>query len=80
MKRLAIDFEHESRVWWNSGGQELWDGITDGFDEFSVVLDDFLAESWLTGAETIDGWRDGHENAPHPVRVSEVAEDEEVAR
>ncbi|MCH2173337.1 hypothetical protein MK489_21395 [Myxococcota bacterium] len=80
MKRLAIDFEHRSRVWWEAGGQELWDGITDGFDEFSVVLDDSLAESWLSGAEAIEGWNDGHESAPHPIRLSDVADDEEVPR
>ena len=32
MVRLAIDFEHPSRTWWEKGGQELWDGITEGFD------------------------------------------------
>ena len=43
MTRLSVDFEHASRTWWESGGQELWDGITEGFDGSSVVLDDDLA-------------------------------------
>ena len=32
MIRLAIDFENPSRTWWESGGQELWDGIAEAFD------------------------------------------------
>ena len=34
--RLKIDFEHPSRVWWESGGQELWEGAAEGFDATQV--------------------------------------------
>jgi hypothetical protein len=77
MKRLSVDFEHTSRTWWESGGQELWDGITEGFDGSSVVVDDDLARSWLAEAGRLPGWEDGTEYAPHPIRCSEVDEDEE---
>ena len=40
MIRLSVDFEHSSRTWWEQGGQELWDGISAGFGESVVVLDE----------------------------------------
>ena len=76
MVRLAVDFEHTSRTWWESGGDELWEGITEGFDGSAVVVDEDLAESWLNAARTIEGWDDGPEYAPHPISMSTLAEDE----
>jgi hypothetical protein len=76
MLRLAVDFEHPSREWWQNGGQELWDGITEGFEESSVVLEESLAESWLAEARRIPGWDAGPEYAPHPIRVAAVDPDE----
>jgi hypothetical protein len=78
MTRLSVDFEHTSRTWWESGGQTLWDAITEGFDGSSVVVDDDLARSWLAEASRIAGWDDGHEYAPHPIVARPVDEDEEV--
>jgi hypothetical protein len=75
--RLAIDYEHAARTWWEKGGQELWDGITEGFDGSSVVLDDALAESWLAEARRIPGWDDGPEYAPNPVIAAPVDEETE---
>lgn len=77
MVRLAVDFENTSRRWWEGGGQELWDGITEGFDGHSVVVDESLAESWLTEARKLPGWEGGPEYAPHPVRVLPVEDDDE---
>ena len=77
MLRLSVDFEHPSRTWWEGGGQELWDGITGGFEESSIVVEDSLAKSWLEEAARIPGWDGGPDYAPHPVRVLPVAEDEE---
>lgn len=74
--RLAIDFEHDSRRWWEAGGQELWDAIREGFDGGSVVLEASLAESWLAEAARIPGWDDGPEHAPHPIRAERLADDE----
>ena len=76
MKRLAIDFEFTSRTWWDAGGQDLWDALTEGFDGSGVTVDDHIAESWIAQASALDGWDDGHEYAPHPVRLSEVDEDD----
>jgi len=78
MKKLAIDFEFSSRTWWESGGQDLWDALTEAFDGSGVVVDDDLAESWLAQAQAIEGWDDGPEYAPHPVRLSEVDEEDEA--
>jgi hypothetical protein len=77
MVRLSVDFENTSRTWWERGGQELWDGITEGFDGNSVVLDDSLAKSWLETASALPGWNDGPEYAPNPITVTEVGEFEE---
>jgi len=77
MVRLSIDFEHTSRTWWENGGQELWDGITEDFDGSSVVLDDSLAESWLAEAAKVSGWNDGNEYSPHPIARSSVDEFED---
>ncbi len=74
--RLAVDFEHSSRTWWEAGGQDLWDGITEGFDGSQVVVDDDLAKSWLGAASAIEGWNEGPEYAPHPITQSTLAEDE----
>ena len=78
MKRIAIDFEFSSRTWWERGGQELWDAVTGGFEGSQVDVDDDLAASWLDQAHAIPGWNDGAEYAPHPIRVSAVADDEET--
>jgi hypothetical protein len=77
MVRLSIDFENTSKNWWEQGGQELWDGITEGFDGNSVVVDESLAGSWLETARQIPGWNDGPEYAPNPITVTEVDEFEE---
>jgi hypothetical protein len=76
--KLAVDFEHPSRLWWESGGQELWDGVAEAFDGSSIVLDDPIALSWIEAARKIPGWDAGPEWAPHPVRVSPLAEDEDA--
>ena len=76
MVRLAIDFEFESRVWWENGGQQLWDAIAEGFDGAGLAVDDDLAASWLAQAEQIEGWSDGPEYAPHPVRAVPVDDDD----
>jgi hypothetical protein len=78
MVKLSVDFEHASRTWWESGGRELWEGIT-GDGESGVVLDDDLAESWLREARKVPGWDDGPDYAPHPIAVSPVAPDDELA-
>ena len=78
MLRLAVDFEHPSREWWQNGGQELWDGVTEGFEESSVVLEESVARSWLEEARRIPGWDAGPEYAPHPIRAAAVDPDEEV--
>ena len=77
MVRLSIDFEFSSRTWWEAGGRELWDGIGEGFDGSSVVLDEPLAASWLEQARALPGWDDGAEYAPHPIHLSPVDEDED---
>lgn len=76
MIRLAIDFEFASRTWWDSGGQQLWEALAEGFDGSGVVVDPDLAASWLAQAEQIDGWDDGAEYAPHPVRAVPLDEDD----
>jgi hypothetical protein len=65
--KLAIDYEHSSRLWWESGGQG------------SVVLDEDLASSWLAAAGAIPGWSDGPDYAPHPVAVQALAADDPEA-
>ena len=77
MTRLSVDFEHSSREWWENGGQELWDGIGEDFEENAIVLDDTLAESWLTEARKIAGWDSGPEYAPHPINTGPADEDEQ---
>jgi hypothetical protein len=74
--KLSVDFEHPSRRWWESGGQELWEGLTAGFEETSVVIDDDVASSWLAEAARISGWDDGPPFAPHPIAVQALADDD----
>ena len=76
MVKLAIDFEFVSRTWWENGGQELWDAVCEGFDGSGVLIDQSLAQSWLVQASQIEGWDEGTEYAPHPVRTSAVNEDD----
>jgi len=77
VKKLAIDFEFPSRIWWESGGQELWDAVSEGFGGSAVIVDEHLAASWLEQARALPGWTDGHEYAPHPVRLGDVDPEEE---
>jgi hypothetical protein len=76
--RIAIDYEHESRRWWESGGQDLWDAVLESPGSNDVVLDGSLAESWLSQARAIEGWDDGPEYAPHPLTLQPVDEDADV--
>ena len=78
MIKLAIDFENPAREWWENGGQELWDSITEGFDNNDVAVDESIAQSWLAEAAKIPGWVGGPEFSPHPICLKEVDEDEEV--
>ena len=77
MVRLSVDFECPAHSWWEQGGQDLWDGIAEGFDGSSVVLDESIAKSWLAEAGKLPGWDEGPDYAPHPIRASPVADDEE---
>ena len=36
-----------------------------------------LAESWLTAARAVEGWKGGPDYAPHPITVAPVDEDDE---
>ncbi len=74
--KLSLDFEHPSRQWWDSGGQDLWDGIIEESGASSVVLDDDLANSWLAQARVIPGWDGGPEFAPNPIQSRALAEDD----
>jgi hypothetical protein len=76
MTKLSVDFEFPSRDWWQAGGQELWDGIIEESGASSVVLDDDLANSWLTHARGIPGWDAGPAFAPHPIQFRTLAEDD----
>jgi hypothetical protein len=78
MVRLAIDFENPAREWWESGGRDLWDALIEGFDNNDVVLEQGLAESWLSQAATVAGWDSGPEWAPHPICIKGIDEDEEL--
>ena len=75
MIKLAIDFEHPSRQWWDSGGQELWDGIVEEMGASSVVTDDDIARSWLAQASALPGWDGGPEFAPHPIQSRSLEDD-----
>lgn len=76
--KLLVDFENPGETWWESGGRDLWESLLGGFDESAVVVDESIARSWLAEAARIPGWDGGPEYAPHPVRVTEVAEDEDA--
>ena len=74
MLKLSIDHEFVSRTWWESGGEGLWDAVSDGAG--SVVLEDDIARSWLEQASRLPGWSDGHEYAPHPIAASSLSDDD----
>jgi hypothetical protein len=78
MVRLAIDFENTSQTWWDEGGRDLWEGMLEGFDNNSVLLERSIAESWLAEAAKLPGWEGGPEYSPHPIRIVDVDEDEEL--
>jgi hypothetical protein len=78
MIKIAIDFECPAPEWWEGGGRELWQSLAEGFDNSSVLLDEPIAASVMQHAATLPGWESGHEHAPHPLRLEEVDEDEEL--
>lgn len=77
MKRLKVDFEFTSKIWWTNGGEDLWNGISEGFDGSEIVIEESLAQSWISEARSIPGWDDGSDYAPNPVALADVNEDEE---
>ena len=78
MVRLCIDFENPGSEWWRNGGRELWESVVEGFDNNDALLDRALAESWLAQAGRLPGWSGGPDHSPHPVRLVELNEDEEL--
>ena len=78
MIRLSIDFECSGEEWWENGGRELWESLAEGFDNNDVLLDESIAESVMAQAAQFPGWESGHEHAPHPLRLEDVDEDEEL--
>ena len=78
MVRLAIDFENPGTEWWEGGGRDLWEALSEGFGENAVVVESSIADSWLAQAATLPGWKGGPEFSPHPVCLKESHDDEEV--
>ena len=78
MVRLAIDFENPATDWWENGGRVLWESIIEGFENNAALLERTLAESWIEQASQLPGWDGGPEHSPHPIRVVELDEDEEL--
>jgi len=78
MIKLTIDFECPAREWWDGGGKDLWESVAEGFDNNHVLLDESIAQSVIAQASQFEGWDSGHEHAPHPLRLEEVDEDEEL--
>ncbi len=78
MIKLAIDFENPAPEWWENGGRDLWESITEGFDNNDVAVESSIADSWLAQAATIPGLEGGPEFSPHPICLKEVDEDEVV--
>ena len=78
MIKLAIDFENPAPEWWENGGRDLWESITEGFDNNDVAVEESIAQSWLSAAAQIPGWEGGPEFSPHPICLKEVDEDEDV--
>jgi hypothetical protein len=78
MVRLAIDFENPGTEWWEGGGRDLWEALSEGFGENAVVVESSIADSWLAQAATLPGWKGGPEFSPHPVCLKELHDDEEV--
>ena len=76
--RLSVDYEFSSRDWWEKGGSDLWEAITQGADSGVVVLEEDLARSWLAQASAIPGWDAGTEYAPHPITHAPI-DDEDAA-
>ena len=78
MVKLVVDFENTSKTWWEEGGRDLWEGMLEGFDNHSVLLEESIAESWLVEAAKLPGWHGGPDHSPHPIRMDAVDEDEEL--
>jgi len=76
--RIAIDYEHPGRRWWESGGQELWDALLESPGANDVIVDESLAQSWVKQAAAIEGWHEGPDYAPHPLTVQPVDGDADV--
>ncbi len=76
--RIAIDYEHPGRRWWENGGQELWEALLESPGANDVIVDESLAHSWVSQAAANEGWHDGSEYAPHPLTVQPVDGDADV--
>jgi hypothetical protein len=77
MVKLAIEFENPAVSWWEGGGRDLWEALTEAFDNSDVIVQESIATSWLLQAASIPGWEGGPEYAPHPICQKSIDEDEE---
>ncbi len=78
MVRLTIDFENPATEWWENGGRALWEAVGEGFETSAALVERTIAESWIEQASQLPGWDSGPAHSPHPVRLVEVDEDEEL--
>lgn len=78
MVRLAIDFENPATEWWESGGRDLWESIVEGFDNNAALVERSIAQSWLAHAAQVPGWEGGPDHSPHPIRMVEINDDEQL--
>ena len=72
MIKLAIEFENPAKLWWKSGGRELWDSIAYGFDGNEVLVDDDVARSWIARAATILAGGHRRSAAPAAARLAHM--------
>ena len=77
MVKLAIDFENPAVEWWEAGGRDLWEALTEAFDNNDVIVEASIASSWLAQAATLPGWSGGPEYSPHPICQKQIDEDEQ---
>lgn len=76
MKRIAVDFENSAEAWWDAArsadGRPAAMNVLLYTNETDVTVSDDAALDLIAWAESLPGWNDGPEHAPHPLTVHDA--------
>lgn len=82
MKRISVDYENNANAWWEDARQQLDQApanvrarlmpLLEPLGPAQIDVADSTAEAIVDWAESLEGWDDGPDYAPHPLLAQDV--------